>query len=465
MKTIFGPILLHVHDSASLVLPVGRATNTASGFPMNARHKFFFLSPKFILLLALFFTATMSPACAGRNPGLEKKELFLRYQKAIEEQDFETLRSVLSSDAIDEIEKSGVDLETAVEMMQSMTPPQVSIKKPLPSEEEEDLLLEGVGEGFEHSEGRVIYVREDGKWKIAKIGWKIKLDLSQGYTGLDGIASSWDPNYKCNLGFWSNAPKFKKIDDKYLKASSNIFRPPPSPFLKGKGYVPQPVQILPLDGGPIDRMTFTIDGSYLLLADYGDFVVRLWNATSWMQLSDFKMNDRPTSIAASPLGDLFVTGDTYGFLNFWPIQGSQIDKPLRKQTNTGGRLAVAISDNAKLVATVSGENFLSIWSLETKEQLTKVKTPLSFSCVDFSPAGPILGVDPLSWTSDPLGRRNPRWERNERRIHWNIVAGFSSWFVPVALRSLWLGSLNLRHRRFATGRSRPIAMTAVAATG
>ena len=75
------------------------------------------------------------------------------------------------------------------------------------------------------------------------------------------------------------------------------------------------------------------------------------------------------------------------------------------------------------------------------------------------------GVDPLSWTSDPLGRRNPRWERNERRIHWNIVAGFSSWFVPVALRSLWLGSLNLRHRRFATGRSRPIAMTAVAATG
>ena len=140
-------------------------------------------------------------------------------------------------------------------------------------------------------------------------------------------------------------------------------------------------------------MVFTPDGSYLLTAGYGDYVIRIWDATSWVQLGDVKMSERPTSIAASPLGDLFVTGDVYSFLNFWPIQDHQIDKPMPIRADAGKHLKIAISDNAKLLATVSSDQFLSIWSLETKKLLTKVKSPVGFNCVAFSPAGPVLAAD------------------------------------------------------------------------
>ena len=184
------------------------------------KQRFLLYSPKFMLFLVLFFTSIISPGCARENSSQEKKELFLKYQTAIQAQDFVAWKSILSSDAVNEMESSGLDFQTVATLIQSMTPPVVRIKEPLPSEDGEDLLLEGIGEGFEDSKGRVIYVREDGKWKIAKIAWEMTFDFGLGDTSLDGIGSPldgigspldgigspldgigspWDPDYKIDL--------------------------------------------------------------------------------------------------------------------------------------------------------------------------------------------------------------------------------------------------------------------------
>ena len=129
------------------------------------KQRFLLCSPKFMLLLVLFFTCIISPGCARENSGQEKKELYLKYQAAIQAQDFDALKSILSSDFLNE-------LDWAMFMrIESTARRVVRIKEPLPSEDGEELLLQGIG-----MKGRVIYVREWGKWKIAKIRWEMTGD-------------------------------------------------------------------------------------------------------------------------------------------------------------------------------------------------------------------------------------------------------------------------------------------------
>lgn len=343
--------------------------------------------------LVLFCTTVILSGCSGRKTGLEKKEAFLTYQQAVANEDFTMLKSVLSSEAVAEMDKSGIGLETAIKMVQAMSPPVVVVSEPLPTGEEDDLIVEGVGEGFENSKGTVSFVRENGELKIAKVAWEMNLNLADG--GLvDGVPSRWDPDYEVNLGGWRalNGPKVDKIDPKYLKASNSVFHPSPKSFIKHSGYVPKPVKVIKHKDSDFAHLTFSPDGEYMATAGYGDYLVRTWDTRTWRQLSDQKMNDRPTSIAASPRGGLFVTGDTYSNLNFWPVQGGALDTPLKVNTDAGKRLAIAISDNAKLVATASWDQYLSIWSLEKRELLTRTKTKYRLRCIAFSPAGPVLAA-------------------------------------------------------------------------
>jgi len=327
------------------------------------------------------------------TPQVTEKELVYReYQEAVQAEDQSALRAVLSSAAVDEMEHAG-NLEVALSMMNSMSPSEVNVREPVPSKEGDDLLLQGSGLGFENSKGRVRFVREENAWRIAKVEWELSPDvLNSDGTVLDGDQIPWDPDYEIRLGrLLFGAPTLNRIDPKYLEATG-LRRVSPAPFLKGQGYAPSAARTLSEEGAEFDHLTFTPEGDYLVTASYGDYTVRVWDTRSWAQLSTMKMSDRPTGVAASPRGDLFVTGDVYSNLTFWSIDGGSADAPLSVPANAGKHLAVAISGNGKLLATVSWDQQLSLWSLDSREPLQRVETKLKWRCVAFSPAGPVLAA-------------------------------------------------------------------------
>ena len=75
------------------------------------------------------------------------------------------------------------------------------------------------------------------------------------------------------------------------------------------------------------------------------------------------------------------------------------------------------------------------------------------------------GVDPISWTPDPLARRRyPRCRARGRRIRRYSGSRWSSWFGRDGHRASWLGSSSRLLRRYATGSRRLVATPASAVT-
>ena len=66
---------------------------------------------------------------------------------------------------------------------------------------------------------------------------------------------------------------------------------------------------------------------------------------------------------------------------------------------------------------------------------------------DVPAAGHGAGVDLISWTPDPLGRRYPLCRNRDRRTRRPSGARGSSWLAPDGLRKSWLVSLNPPPRR------------------
>jgi WD40 repeat protein len=340
-------------------------------------------------LLSIYLLAS----CAGQETGEAKRDLFLNYQTALRGGDVERLRILMSSAALAEMEQSGVDIETAIETIQTLSPPTAIVQEPLPTEDDEKLILAGSGEGFENAVGKVSFVREAGEWKISRVSWEIDMSLAgeAGYSG--GVASIWDPRYEVGVGKWWDltGPRIDRIDSKYL-VSTGMRKPAANPFLKDGQYVPRQMRTMRFEDAEMDHAAFSVDGSYLVTAGYGDYIVRFWDAYNWSRLGEYRMNNRPTSLAVSPRGDEFVTGDVYSNLNFWPLDGYQLGEPTEVAANAGSHLAIAISDNAMLLATVSWDQYLSIWDLESRELLSKDETSTKFRSVAFSPAGPIMAA-------------------------------------------------------------------------
>ena len=78
---------------------------------------------------------------------------------------------------------------------------------------------------------------------------------------------------------------------------------------------------------------------------------------------------------------------------------------------------------------------------------------------------PIGGVDPNSWTPDPLGRRYPPCRDQDRRIRRSFGARWLSWCEPDGVRKSCHESLSRRRRRSATGSCKPSVTRGVAGMG
>ena len=72
------------------------------------------------------------------------------------------------------------------------------------------------------------------------------------------------------------------------------------------------------------------------------------------------------------------------------------------------------------------------------------------------------GVDPVSWTPEPLRWRSPPCRDQDDLIHLNFAARWSSWCMPAALRRSWRVSSSQPRSRSATGLPRLRATPAVA---
>ena len=75
------------------------------------------------------------------------------------------------------------------------------------------------------------------------------------------------------------------------------------------------------------------------------------------------------------------------------------------------------------------------------------------------------GVDPNSWTPDPLGRRYPPCRDQDRRTRRSSGARWLSWCDPDGVRKSCHESLSRRRRRFATGSCKRTAMRGAAGMG
>ena len=77
----------------------------------------------------------------------------------------------------------------------------------------------------------------------------------------------------------------------------------------------------------------------------------------------------------------------------------------------------------------------------------------------------ITGVDPNSWTPDPLGRRYPPWRDQDRRMRRSSGARWLSWCEPDGVRKSCHESSSRRRRRSATGSCKPSVTRGVAGMG
>ncbi len=75
------------------------------------------------------------------------------------------------------------------------------------------------------------------------------------------------------------------------------------------------------------------------------------------------------------------------------------------------------------------------------------------------------GVDPVSWTPNPVARRRyPRCRKPDRRTRRRSDSRWSNWFGPAVRPETWLGSSNRRPRPSGPGLLRPTATPARAPT-
>jgi WD40 repeat protein len=87
----------------------------------------------------------------------------------------------------------------------------------------------------------------------------------------------------------------------------------------GSGKDTQPVTGLKAS---IGRVVFSPDGKQLATAG-SDKVVRLWNATSGMELAALTSPEEVTSVAFSPDGKFLAAGSEDGSIRIWPVQASK----------------------------------------------------------------------------------------------------------------------------------------------
>lgn len=293
----------------------------------------------------LFFIIVLFAAYCNKN-GSDKKiihQVYKEYNRAILNNDIEMLSKLLSS--INQKQLLGNHTESILKMIREMLPEDISITNTTISGNSANLDTEGV-RNKKKVTGTVLFIKEDGNWKILKENWNISL-----------------------------------VSDIASEPISVVIQP----FLKNTKIPPEKYRVLKGHNGNVSSLDFTRNGQYLISASYDDYSIRAWNISSGEMISQVKTKKRITDICIMPTGDKLLIADTSGNIGARAIVSGEIGPSIVILNKAGDK--IAISSNGKYLAATSYQKPIVIWDLKKHKLIRTLNTNTDQRTLSFSPDG------------------------------------------------------------------------------
>ena len=286
-------------------------------------------------------------AC-GRFGGPDPAKVYSEYRKAIQTGDLAAVKKFVAADKIKEME--GEDASAKLKLIAALAPNEVTVVKTDVSGSTATLTLRGKG-AMGEGEGTVSLTREGGAWKVTKEEWKMKMDLS-------GLAGS--------------APLSVPVE----------------PFMKDPKQPPTAHVLLKGHQGEVSRLAFTPDGRHLVSISYGDYSLRVWNVQDGTEISNVKVQNRPSSLAITSDGQTIVTDDSYENVQLWPLKDGVIGEPRLLMKGSGDE--IALSPDNKLIAVTGHQKPVVVYNFKDGSEIKKLPDTEKDRKMAFSPSGKLL---------------------------------------------------------------------------
>lgn len=327
--------------------------------PLNDNRQFPAGSPKkFNPALILFFLAALAAAGVYFGPQyrdyLDAREAVIGYMIAVRDMDGKTMKELSSRKALEEMEKAGGLTKEKLALIKAFHPPSGRLLDIKITGNKAAAILTADAEEFKSASGIVKMIRENNEWKVEKVDWKIQLGAGGAYNSAKSI----------RMAGFIPAPPVKKIKEE-LYSEQDFFVP--SYDVKYRIGASKPAMLNEIDGLDNPVMEFSPDGTKMLAAGYGNYIVKLYETSGWTVLKEFKMQHRPVSVAA--FLDFFIISDAYGgFTRVNTLFGS--GEPSRVTTDGSTQPHIYASQNLKYLASVSFGKKFSVYDAKTLEPVS-----------------------------------------------------------------------------------------------
>ncbi|MCU0289917.1 MAG: DUF4878 domain-containing protein, partial [Acidobacteria bacterium] len=267
-----------------------------------------------VFICVIFF---MLAGCSHTPAEVENlAQIYFDYQKAIQDEDIETLKKLLSAERRQELmdENAAVKLK----MVKALQPTGIKVVNTGIKGNNAELKVEGSSQG-QKTTGTIQFIKENGSWKLFKEDWQISFQISDTSEALNGAVET---------------------------------------FMKDPRQPPEPHLILTGHQGEVTRLAFTPGNRFLVSASYGDYAIRVWDPLTGEELSHAKMGNRVTSMAVTADGNHILTADVYQYIISWPLEEGIIGAPKTLVRDVGDILAVG-PDNKFVTAGLQKK--LQLW--------------------------------------------------------------------------------------------------------
>ena len=310
----------------------------------------------------------------------ELRNVYKEYREAIQNEDLEKLKELIDQEKQNEI--SSGNAKHKLKLIRQFSPKEIQIIKKTVNQDKAVLEVASAA-GEQKMTGKVMFVLEDGKWKVSKEDWIMKIDLTDRGSTPATIAAE---------AFFPDPAK------------------PPQAHLTLQGHQ-----------GEVSCLEFSPDDKTLASASYGDYSVRIWDPVSGEILAAGKSKNRIRSLQILKKDSSILTADAYKEITSWPVKDGKVGTPRNLFSNAGD--TIAVTGNGKTVATTAFKTPISIWELSPVKKETDLSGSESARVLCFSPDGMELvsGSEDNSytiWDAD-------KWKGKKYRIS-KVQGGISS---------------------------------------
>ena len=310
-------------------------------------------SVKTTRMLAALIIALTAASC-GPSKEESVRKAFAEFHEAVKSKNLTAVRRQLT--VAEAKEFSGPDADMKLAFAAALLPDSVEIVSARVTGSDAELEVKGVV-GGNKTTGKIKMKLDGESWRIANESWKV------------------------DMGSMSLGPSF--LSD------------PSSP--------PQLWKVLEGHQDHVSKLAWTPDGRFLISASYGDFTIRVWNAESGGEVSQTKMENRPTGLAVSPSGSILYTTDAYDHLLAWSLSEGTIGTSTSLVSSAGQ--ALAISHDGKLLATTGFGKKTQLWNASDASPVSTLDTAANQRSIQFTPKDDavVSGGDGNTYSVVPIG--------------------------------------------------------------